>query len=31
MLLWRRQFAQELFFCIKQGAAAENDGILSYY
>ncbi len=31
MLLWRRQFAWELFFCFKQGAAMKNDGVLSYY
>lgn len=31
MLLWRRQFARELFFCIKQEIAEGNDGILSCY
>ena len=29
MLLWRRQFAQELFFCIKREITEKNDGILS--
>lgn len=31
MLLWRRQFARELFFCIKQEIGNENDGVLACY